>query len=116
MLWQVASSSLLLLGSVDSARAPLSLSAAAATALDQAETIAFEANFEMQVPMASKFYASADRLSGNVPRTSDEDATALAERLGLDTEYLSSCRPWWGGFRADESSTARAGFQARKRD
>jgi uncharacterized protein YbaP (TraB family) len=48
--------------------------------------------------MPNKYYATTEKLGSNVASNLYDDALVLAKRLNLNTEYLSSCRPWWATF------------------
>lgn len=111
MLWHVANTGLHLLGSVHIARSPLVLTESASRALNQAERIVFESNFETRVTISDTLYPHGEELARNVSVPLYQAATALAERLGLPIELLASYRPWWAALQLMNRILEESGYQ-----
>ena len=98
MLWRVADSNLHILGSVHVLLQPATLNASEKHALAIAETLAFEANFDIPGDSRIGQYTGARKLSDHVDRDLYEESMRLWSELGLHAQDLERTRPWQASF------------------
>jgi uncharacterized protein len=110
MLWRVSGTSFFILGSIHVSNRPLVLPAAATQAVEAAQTLAFEANFDIVPKLGFARYAGTESLSRNISPALFLDAKRLWLELELPEEELETNRPWWAAFRLMFTAMSRRGF------
>jgi uncharacterized protein YbaP (TraB family) len=110
MLWHVENTALRILGSVHVSDRPLHISERTTDALDGADLLAFEANFDVAPSQAPARYKANDSLSKNVSTSLFADARRLWLEFGHSDEELERHRPWWVAFCLMNAAMAKRGF------
>ncbi len=110
MLWHVDNTTLWILGSVHVSDRPLLISRQMTHALDTADVLAFESNFDVAPNLAPARYESDTTLSKNIPDLLFADTKRLWGELDLDEDELQGLRPWWVAFRLMNAAISKRGF------
>lgn len=110
MLWHVDNTTLWILGSVHVSDRPLLIARQTTRVLDNADVLAFEANFEVEPNLAPARYEIDNTLSKNIPALLFDDTRRLWRELCLNEEELEGLRPWWVAFRLMNASMLSRGF------
>jgi uncharacterized protein len=110
MLWQVKNTNLRILGSVHVSNRSLYLPPLVADAINGADTLAFEANFEVSPNLSLVHYKKGNALSKNIPASLFTNTKELWLELGLGEEELENIRPWWAAFRLMNTVMSKHGF------
>ena len=113
MLWRIANTQLHLLGSAHVLTRPAEFLPHEAHVLNEAEVVAFEANFELaQIPRQG-FYSGARSLRDDVDALLYEQTSALWSSLGLASGELDAARPWNAALRMMNTILPSHGFEHR---
>lgn len=110
MLWNVPGTSFFMLGSIHVSNRPLVLPTAVAQAVEAAQTLAFEANFDVVPNLEFGCYAGTESLSQNISPALFSDAKRLWLELELPEDELETNRPWWAALRLMFTGMSRRGF------
>ena len=110
MLWHVDNTTLWILGSVHASDRPLLISGQTTQALDSADVLAFESNFDVVPNLAPARYESGTTLSMNIHDLLFADTQRLWREFFLNEEELEGFRPWWVAFRLMNAAMSKRGF------
>lgn len=110
MLWHVDNTTLWILGSVHVSDRPLLISGQTTRVLENADVLAFEANFDVGPNLAPARYQINTALSKNIPDLLFADTQRLWRELCLNEEELECFRPWWVAFRLMNAALSKRGF------
>ena len=110
MHWQLQNTNLHVIGSVHISARQLTIKPAIAKLLEDAEVIAFEANFDLEPDAQMGLYPSSTSLSKNIPPDLLVDTQRMWAETNRPTAELDHYRPWHAAFLLMNAALHSRGF------